>query len=556
MPGTTRPPTRERLRGKLDELRDSYARSLPDKLASVQRAAEAIVRRDGSPENVHELRHVAHGLAGSGSTFGFPGVSEVARELELLADTILARSEATPGPREITALHEHVEALRLAAAEPARRERLALPDAERAVRASSHGPRLIYLVEDDPLVAEKITGELEHFGYAVQTFDGTGRVLEALEQVRPAAIIADVMFPEGELAGPALVTRIRESLEREPPPVLFVSARSDLRARIEAIRAGGRAYLTKPLDPVALVDKLDAITAPVTAEPIRTLVVDRAEGQRIAATLEAAGMLAESIDDPSHMTRMLAELAPDIVLIDDGIEGFAAEELARVIHQHEGLVGVPVIFLVEESEALRRATRLPVGADGLIIRTTDDDDLIESVRRRVEHSRTLRLRLVRDSLTGLLNHAAIMERLSSETLRAKRQGAPLTLAVIDLDEFKQVNDRFGHLVGDRVLKSVARLLRERLRCTDSIGRHGGDELAIVMPETSGVSAARVLEGIRISLARTSFRAGEERFSVTASVGIAVLPPAKSPVELLRAADAALYQAKENGRDRIVVAAKR
>jgi diguanylate cyclase (GGDEF)-like protein len=156
-----------------------------------------------------------------------------------------------------------------------------------------------------------------------------------------------------------------------------------------------------------------------------------------------------------------------------------------------------------------------------------------------------------DSLTGLLNHARFKERLALELERARREGQELSLAIIDLDHFKGVNDTHGHLVGDRVIRGLARSLRKHLRRTDIIGRYGGEEFAALLPNTSPEQAAARLDKIRERFGATPFDGAHGRpFSVTYSAGIAGSGPHEGPEALISAADAALYAAKRAGRNRV------
>jgi diguanylate cyclase (GGDEF)-like protein len=125
-------------------------------------------------------------------------------------------------------------------------------------------------------------------------------------------------------------------------------------------------------------------------------------------------------------------------------------------------------------------------------------------------------------------------------------------ATIDLDRFKSINDAFGHTAGDRLLKSLGRLLRQRLRRSDVLGRYGGDELAVLLPHTDGPTARRVLDKIRDSFSQLRLAAGGREMSATLSCGVAVYPACPNAAALVEAADAALYEAKGGGRNRIVL----
>lgn len=125
--------------------------------------------------------------------------------------------------------------------------------------------------------------------------------------------------------------------------------------------------------------------------------------------------------------------------------------------------------------------------------------------------------------------------------------------MVDIDHFKSVNDTYGHPTGDRVIKSIARLLKQRLRQEDFVGRYGGEEFAIIMPDTDGPAAIQVLDRIREAFAQIRQRNGDTEFSVTFSSGVAAYPGYAKASELGNAADQALYRAKREGRNRIVAA---
>jgi diguanylate cyclase (GGDEF)-like protein len=162
-----------------------------------------------------------------------------------------------------------------------------------------------------------------------------------------------------------------------------------------------------------------------------------------------------------------------------------------------------------------------------------------------------------ESLTGLLRREAILEQLDRELERAQRYGRPLTLAMADLDYFKEVNDRYGHLAGDTLLKAISQAASEGLRSTDWIGRYGGEEFLVVLPETDIAGAVSVAEKIRSLVQSTAVPMADGSLArVTISIGLASLrdnhPRGErlSARDLIAAADRSLYEAKNKGRNRI------
>ena len=181
-------------------------------------------------------------------------------------------------------------------------------------------------------------------------------------------------------------------------------------------------------------------------------------------------------------------------------------------------------------------------------RTTE----LEREKAELLHARSALVEITRrDALTGLLNRTAVFEHLDRLCEAARANGSPVAVIMADLDSFKRVNDSYGHLVGDAVLRECASRISGVTRPVDAIGRYGGEELLIVVPGLSVVGAKSRIEEIRLSICRTPICRGDLVLNVTCSFGVAWFFGDESPIELLiGAADAALYRAKENGRNRI------
>jgi diguanylate cyclase (GGDEF)-like protein len=165
----------------------------------------------------------------------------------------------------------------------------------------------------------------------------------------------------------------------------------------------------------------------------------------------------------------------------------------------------------------------------------------------------LRQMSVTDSLTGALTKRGFETRVEAERLRCQRAGFALTLVAVDLDHFKNVNERFGHSVGDTMLRAVVDVCRESLRNCDVIGRTGGEEFVIMLPEMPGPVAAKVADRLRQAIADIRLNVAGETAQISASIGVAMLSPGQQTTQqaLLRA-DIALYAAKARGRNRVVL----
>ncbi|NIP72430.1 MAG: diguanylate cyclase, partial [Gammaproteobacteria bacterium] len=275
-------------------------------------------------------------------------------------------------------------------------------------------------------------------------------------------------------------------------------------------------------------------------------------GFYISNVLEEAGMVTQVVRDPLQALDALAEFSPELILMDLYLAEFSGFETAAAIRQNETYVGTPIVFLSSETDVDKQLHALRQGGDDFLTKPIRPEHLVAAVAIRAERYRQLRGFMIRDGLTGLYNHSRIKQELELAVSRGRRQGADLAFAMIDIDEFKAVNDTYGHPVGDRVIKSLARLLRQRLRTIDIIGRYGGEEFALILDNTRVEAALAVLEDIRANFARLAHRAGAHEFSATFSCGLAGFPRFSSAAAISEAADRALYRAKAQGRNCVVI----
>jgi diguanylate cyclase (GGDEF)-like protein len=220
--------------------------------------------------------------------------------------------------------------------------------------------------------------------------------------------------------------------------------------------------------------------------------------------------------------------------------------------------------LVEESPIGIPYMMFPVtdGIRELHIHVRTDDEqlkhqlpyLISQLKVLIDRSmmyQKLQTMSVTDSLTGISNKRNFMERYRQEHGRSRKFKLPLSLLMIDIDHFKVINDTYGHLVGDEVLKAVAAALRDSVREIDFIGRFGGEEFCVFLPETGSEDACRAAERLRSSIASVEFKAYDEKLSLSVSVGVSSFPESSSDRdELIENADKALYRAKHEGRNRV------
>jgi diguanylate cyclase (GGDEF)-like protein len=299
------------------------------------------------------------------------------------------------------------------------------------------------------------------------------------------------------------------------------------------------------------------------------LVIEDSDLQRaeIRRALEPAGLfdrILEAADGIAGLRLLLAEPV-DVVLCDLEMPGLDGEKLLRVREARSSTGEIPFLFLTASTDTDRKVRLLENGACDTVTKPCHPAELVARLRlhlkiKRLENelrekNQMLAKESMTDVVTGLRSRRYVTEVLAIEVLRARRYRLPLTVLMADLDHFKQVNDRFGHPIGDTVLRRVSDLLRSLLRGTDVAGRFGGEEFLVILPQTDREGAVTLAERWRQSLELTVLDApGGKRIRTTVSIGVAeFMAQMARPDELVRAADTALYAAKANGRNRTEVA---
>lgn len=260
-------------------------------------------------------------------------------------------------------------------------------------------------------------------------------------------------------------------------------------------------------------------------------------------------------DGPEALQMLEQEDGPKLAILDWMMPNLDGVEVCRAIKMRAAEPYVYIILLTAKGRQEEINEGLEAGADDYITKPFDLQELkarLRVGRRILELHEQLASQARHDSLTSLLNRSAILEVLQKELIRSIREKTPVAAIMTDLDHFKDVNDTYGHLAGDAVLREASRRLSASLRASDAVGRYGGEEFLIVAPSCGAAGGADLAERLRESICGVPIDASGRTIVVTMSFGVAATCELKQVNQLLHMADEALYAAKKAGRNRVEV----
>ena len=377
----------------------------------------------------------------------------------------------------------------------------------------------------------------------------------ALAEARRAHFDVAVVGTSLGSAALTLARDLRETPGHERLPLAFLSDESDIERRIAAAHAGASLFLPKPIDPYTFGAALDQMLALGHADRMRVLVVDDdSEFVAVASSVLARDSIAvHTSSDARDLVDLLDDVRPDLLLLDAMMPDVSGWDAIRIVRTTPEYRDMPILFLTGRTDIESRVAAFKAGADDYLAKPLVPEELLARVRVRLDRLQLLREITERDSLTRCMSRRALLDALASRLSEVRRHSLSLSLALLDVDRFKLVNDTYGHMVGDHVLATLGRLLNSRFRLEDLRGRWGGEEFVIVFPGETPETAAAVLSRVLDEFRRHPFF-GErsERFFATFSAGISSCPDDGQTVDaLLHAADKRLYGAKRRGRSQVV-----
>ncbi len=482
----------------------------------------------------------AHKLAGSLGMFGLPQGSEIAREIEELFVNGKVATQASKLDELLASLQNLLNQVN---PEPAT-QTLKILDTNK--------PKLL-IVEDDQSIARELAVEAHAWGIEAQVSYNLRHARQLVKNYLPDLVLLDLFFPNETEDGLSL---LRELTTTKPPiPTIVSTMRDTFPDRLQVARLGGAIFLGKPTSATQVMQIVHQVLQQNRGHHYRVMAVDD-DGMILdclSRNLGNWGLQVTAVSDPRKFWDFLEATDPDLLILDINMPDISGLELCQVIRNDPKWSSLPVLFASAQTDQQTIQEAFRIGADDFINKPFSEAELMTRVLNRLQRLNLLRRIAETDLLTGLANRHKFTSEWERLLRLATRQRQSLCLAILDLDNFKRVNDQFGHETGDRVLHDLGKILMNSFRREDLVARWGGEEFIVAWYGTPKTEAAKRLESILSQFHSIDFVApSQQSFRVSFSAGVVEYPgDGLDFTSLYHKADHILYRAKQMGRDRVL-----
>ena len=370
---------------KIALLQDEFKRTLPVKVENIEALWNSILEGEANESAIDECHRMVHTLAGSGGTFGAAVVTTVSQELIQAIKSVENKNDLTLDNKSI--ITDLILKLKTVANDWSPSKAPCFQPLGEKMKGERKG-NLIYLAEDDELVAAELITQLEHDDFVVKHFTDLNDFANAFSDKIPSAIIMDVMFKEGDIAGADAIAKLKNKNEF-CPPIIFIADRNDIEARLAAVKAGAQRYFTKPLNTKKLSKTLDGLIERKEIKPFRILFVDDDVNllKYYEAVVDGAGMEVKTISSPMDSLNAIEEFNPDVIVLDIYMPECSGPEVAQVIRQDDRWALTPIMFLSTETDLDVQLDSMNLGGEMFMVKPIAANHLISVLNSKAKTSR-------------------------------------------------------------------------------------------------------------------------------------------------------------------------
>lgn len=522
---------------ELDFIWERHKEKFSARVTVLEQAIAALLKGTLAQELRQMALQEAHKLVGSLGMFGLTEGSRLAQEIEQIFQAKL------PLEQQALYLSELLVALRRGLQQTLVSEPISLDE------------RPLLLIIDNDTLATQWAMEANTLGIRTHIASDLSQARDLIQINRPQVVLLSLGLPGAVEESFKLLAELNTC--NPPVPVLVLTAQNRLLNRVKVARLGGRGFLQKPIPPAQL---LAAVTQVLQHRhpQFKVMVVDDDPQVLVIlrTLLEPWGFEIRTLDDPHRFWDTLEETAPDLLILDVQMPYLSGIELCQVVRNDPQWSKLPVLFLSAHIDTDTVNRVFAAGADDYISKPIKGPELVTRILNRLERSRLLRNIVEVDALTGVANRCKLTQELSRFLRLAEQHSQPLSFAILALDHFKQINNQYGHAVGDRMLSRLGEILRRTFRSEDIVGRWGGAEFVAGMyGMTRSEGLERIAEVLEILYQEEFIEPNGSKFQVTFSASISQYPQdGTDPQVLYQAANILLNQAKAAGRNRGVLLA--
>ncbi|GMT41869.1 MAG: diguanylate cyclase response regulator [bacterium] len=460
----------------------------------------------------------------------------------------------------------------------------------------------ILIVDDEQDLVMNLEAALRKNGYEIYTASGGAQALKIAPKIKPDVVLLDIMMPG--MDGYQVCSHLKENSETEKAGIILLTAKDMVSSMVEGLDTGADDYITKPFSYDELMARIRAMCRISEYREKLSAMVEFNNAMNVLEIDQLKDVLEKHLTDVFHVDlfsvftyhdaakelRLFAQNHPNAEEIRGMKVPLKKSPFMRTVVEGKKVLYVPEFSKSEYKkrqhrnkysdgfalgvplEVCSKVMGIPLEINGKVMGVLNltgnaggffnkpdftflrlgAEYIASSISNALSHRKIQELAL-RDGLTELYNHRYFHERLKAEWERARRYGKTVSIILMDVDYFKKINDTFGHLSGDMVLRETARLLNKHVRVADVVARYGGEEFVIMLPETLKKEAARVAERIRKDIEKHKFKGEKDGIKFTISMGVEDSKPVhiKKCEDLVQYADDKLYKAKRNGRNRVV-----